>query len=109
MTCSAGAARGRRGRGTDLQRSVFGTRATATRPGWSDLEVRLRRDDELVVWRIDRIGRSMIDVITTVDELLERGIRVRSLHRRDRPLHPSGTAHAAPDGHLRRIRKRTHP
>lgn len=40
---------------------------------------RLEGGDELVVWRIDRIGRSMIDVITTVKDLIERGVKVKSL------------------------------
>lgn len=58
---------------------ISGSKAASTRPGWSTLEAQLRRGDELVVWRIDRIGRSMIDVVTTVDELLERDIRVASI------------------------------
>ncbi|MBK0332054.1 recombinase family protein [Brachybacterium sp. MASK1Z-5] len=58
---------------------ISGARKTASRAGWSALEGQLRAGDELVVWRIDRIGRSMIDVITSVDELLERGVIVRSL------------------------------
>lgn len=58
---------------------ISGARQTQSRPGWSALEAKLRDGDELVVWRIDRIGRSMIDVITTVTDLLERGVRVRSL------------------------------
>lgn len=58
---------------------VSGSKKATTRSGWSALEVRLREGDELVLWRIDRLGRSMIDVITTVQELLERGVAVRSL------------------------------
>lgn len=58
---------------------VSGTRKTTTRDGWTALEAKLRGGDELVVWRIDRIGRSMIDVITTVTELTERGVTVLSL------------------------------
>lgn len=58
---------------------VSGSKRALARSGWSTLEARLRRGDELVVWRIDRIGRSMIDVITTVTELLERGVTVHSL------------------------------
>ncbi|WP_193117363.1 recombinase family protein [Brachybacterium tyrofermentans] len=58
---------------------VSGTKKTATRDGWTALEARLRGGDELVVWRIDRIGRSMIDVITTVTDLTERGVILRSL------------------------------
>lgn len=58
---------------------VSGSKDTKSRPGWAKLEERLRDGDEVVVWRIDRIGRSMIDVVTTVKDLLDRGIGVRSL------------------------------
>ena len=58
---------------------VSGSREARTRSGWLDLDDRLRDGDELVVWRIDRIGRSMIDVITTVNGLVHRGVEVRSL------------------------------
>ena len=58
---------------------VSGSKKTHARSGWSALEVRLRKGDELVVWRIDRIGRSMIDVVTTVTDLVERGVLVRSV------------------------------
>lgn len=58
---------------------VSGSKEAKGRPGWTNLDGRLLKDDEIVVWRIDRIGRSMIDVITTVKDLLDRGIEVRSL------------------------------
>lgn len=58
---------------------ISGSKAANSRSGWSSLDDRLRDGDELVVWRIDRIGRSMIDVITTVTALIERGVAVRSL------------------------------
>ncbi|SKB73523.1 Site-specific DNA recombinase [Arthrobacter sp. 49Tsu3.1M3] len=58
---------------------VSGSKEARSRSGWANLDDRLCRGDELVVWRIDRIGRSMIDVITTVEDLLDRGIEVRSL------------------------------
>lgn len=48
---------------------VSGSKETRTRSGWSNLDHRLRDGDELIVWRIDRIGRSMIDVISTVTAL----------------------------------------
>ena len=32
-----------------------------------------------MVWRVDRLGRSLIDVLNTVTLLRERGIQVRSL------------------------------
>ncbi|MGJ5723112.1 recombinase family protein [Brevibacterium sp. H602] len=58
---------------------ISGSKEARTRSGWSSLDERLEDDDELVVWRIDRIGRSMIDVITTVKDLSDRGVSVRSL------------------------------
>jgi DNA invertase Pin-like site-specific DNA recombinase len=58
---------------------VSGSKEAKARSGWANLDDRLRKGDEIVVWRIDRIGRSMIDVITTVKNLLDRGIEVRSL------------------------------
>lgn len=58
---------------------ISGSKEARTRSGWSSLDERLEDGDELVVWRIDRIGRSMIDVITTVKDLTDRGVAVRSL------------------------------
>lgn len=34
--------------------------------------------DTVIVWRIDRLGRSLIDVLNTVELLRGRGIQVRS-------------------------------
>ena len=35
--------------------------------------------DTVVVWRIDRLGRSLIDVLNTVNLLREQGVKIRSL------------------------------
>jgi DNA invertase Pin-like site-specific DNA recombinase len=40
----------------------------------------LREGDTLVVWRLDRLGRSLPHLIETVNGLAERGIQFRSLH-----------------------------
>jgi DNA invertase Pin-like site-specific DNA recombinase len=58
---------------------VSGSKEAKSRSGWTDLDGRLREGDELIVWRIDRIGRSMIDVITTVKDLVDRGVKIKSL------------------------------
>ncbi|WP_347877674.1 recombinase family protein [Paenarthrobacter sp. MSM-2-10-13] len=33
--------------------------------------------DTVVVWRVDRLGRSLIDVLNTVNPQRERGVQVR--------------------------------
>ncbi len=40
----------------------------------------LRAGDTLVVWRLDRLGRSLRHLVETVNGLAERGVAFRSLH-----------------------------
>lgn len=54
--------------------------AKAARPGLDNALSYLREGDTLVVWKIDRLGRSFSHLVQTVDELRERGIAFRSLH-----------------------------
>jgi len=39
-----------------------------------------REGDVVVVWRLDRLGRSMIQVLQTVELLRKRGVEIKSLH-----------------------------
>lgn len=39
-----------------------------------------REGDTLVIWRLDRLGRSLKDLITLVQQMEGRGIALRSLH-----------------------------
>ncbi|NTG48032.1 recombinase family protein [Agrobacterium rhizogenes] len=39
----------------------------------------LRKGDTLVVWRLDRLGRSLVRLVQFVDELGKRGVEFRSL------------------------------
>jgi DNA invertase Pin-like site-specific DNA recombinase len=57
--------------------TVSGTKAK--RPGLEEALAYLREDDILVVWRLDRLGRSLRDLIDTVTTLQERGIGFKSL------------------------------
>lgn len=38
-----------------------------------------RRGDTLIVWKLDRLGRSLHDLITMLDDLKQRGVRFQSL------------------------------
>ncbi|NTF83806.1 recombinase family protein [Rhizobium rhizogenes] len=49
------------------------------RPGLEDVMKALQRGDTLVVWRLDRLGRSLVRLVQFVDELGKRGIEFRSL------------------------------
>src|SRR5919202_4587865 len=49
------------------------------RPGLEDALSHLRQGDTLVVWRLDRLGRSLRHWIDTVTTLQERGIEFKSL------------------------------
>lgn len=53
--------------------------ARTTRPGLDWLLYELQPGDELVVWKLDRLGRSLGHLMTTLDELTVRGIGFRSL------------------------------
>ncbi|RME56085.1 MAG: recombinase family protein [Caldilineae bacterium] len=54
--------------------------AKAERPGLQEALDFLRTGDALVVWRLDRLGRSLKDLVQRVEELRERGVDFRSLH-----------------------------
>ncbi|MEW9674383.1 recombinase family protein [Ammoniphilus sp. 3BR4] len=49
------------------------------RPGLEEVLRYVRSGDTLVVWRLDRLGRNMQDLIRIVNELNERGISFHSL------------------------------
>ncbi|EOV4927710.1 MAG: recombinase family protein [Klebsiella sp.] len=51
----------------------------ARRPGLRRAIRRLKAGDSLVVWKLDRLGRSVRDLISLVSELQDKGIHFRSL------------------------------
>ena len=53
--------------------------AKSERPGLKEAMEYLRKGDTLLVWRLDRLGRSLRHLIDTVRALEERGIGFRSL------------------------------
>lgn len=76
---------------TDLQRDALhgagceeifwesGSGAKADRPGLKKALEYMREGDVLVVWKLDRLGRSLKDLIEVVNGLQDRGIGFKSL------------------------------
>lgn len=56
-----------------------GSKAGIDRPGMQKLLDYAEAGDTVVVWRVGRLGRSLIDVLNTVNLLRDRGIQVRSI------------------------------
>ncbi|MGB3713532.1 MAG: recombinase family protein [Candidatus Promineifilaceae bacterium] len=52
--------------------------AEAERPGLREAKAYVREGDTLVVWRLDRLGRSLKHLIETVTTLEERGVGFQS-------------------------------
>lgn len=66
------------------KRDVFadvtsGSRTAIERPGMKRLLDYAESGDTVVVWRIDRLGRSMIDVLNTVNLMRDKGVKIKSL------------------------------
>jgi DNA invertase Pin-like site-specific DNA recombinase len=60
-----------------FQEKISGT--AKHRPEFERMKEVLRKEDELVVWDIDRLGRTTLELIMLVDELNQKGILFKSL------------------------------
>ncbi len=61
---------------------IFTDRASGKnldRPAWKECRQMLRAGDVLVVVRLDRLGRSLVDLIATIRTLGQAGVEFRSL------------------------------
>jgi DNA invertase Pin-like site-specific DNA recombinase len=56
-----------------------GSRNAVDRPGMRKLLDYAEPGDTVVVWRVDRLGRSLIDVLNTVNLLRDRDVQVKSI------------------------------
>jgi DNA invertase Pin-like site-specific DNA recombinase len=65
--------------------------ARTDRPTLTQLLDQLRPGDTLVVWKLDRLGRSLRHLVDTVTGLADRGIGFRSLRRRSTPPLPAAS------------------
>ena len=65
------------------------------RPGLDSCLRALRTGDVLVVWKLDRLGRTLAHLVNTVQDLSTRGVGLRVPHRArraDRHHHPPPAA-----------------
>ena len=85
----------------------------ARRPGLRRALRRLKPGDVLVVWKLDRLGRSVRDLITLVSELQARGVNFRSLTDSIDTSTPAGRfflpRHERPGGNGARADRRAYP
>lgn len=77
------------------KRDVFadvtsGSKTAIERPGMKKLLAYAETGDTVVVWRVDRLGRSLIDVLNTVKLLQARGIEMKSISDGIDPTTTSG-------------------
>ncbi|MEK4034260.1 recombinase family protein [Methylocystis sp. IM3] len=62
-----------------IAETVSGGLQASARPGFAKLLDRLEAGDVLICTKLDRLGRNVIDVRQTVDQLAERGVCVHCL------------------------------
>jgi len=66
--------------------------ATTKRPALLRCLKQLQPGDTLTVWKLDRLGRSLRDLITMLDSLRDRGVKFRSLTEAIDTTTPTGRA-----------------
>ena len=67
------------GCGSIYEEKASGKGAAGDRPEWTQCLKALRPGDTLVVWRLDRLGRSLPDLVGIVAELERRNVGLLSL------------------------------
>lgn len=60
-----------------VDKGVSGTKAS--RPEWDKCLAHLRKGDVLLITKLDRIGRSLINLVDVVNEMGRRGVSIRCL------------------------------
>lgn len=55
------------------------TGTTMDRPGWSAVASRIQKGDTVVIWRLDRLGRTASGLTRLFDDLVQRGINLVSI------------------------------
>jgi DNA invertase Pin-like site-specific DNA recombinase len=70
--------------------ATSGTTAADSRSGWAACAQYLRDGDTLVVYALDRLGRGTVDVLTTINTLGARGVRLVILQQQFDTGTPAG-------------------
>src|SRR5258708_36827737 len=68
------------------------TGAHVNRPALTRCLKKLDTGDTLIVWKLDRLGRSLRDLIQMLDDFRQRGVKFRALTE---AIDPETPAHAA--------------
>ncbi|WP_026552782.1 recombinase family protein [Arthrobacter sp. H20] len=89
----------------DLQRAALGAAGcdriftdhgvsgtVASRPELDKLLDHLREGDEVVVWKLDRLGRNIRNLLAPIDDLEQRGVHFRSITEGISTTGPMGRA-----------------
>jgi DNA invertase Pin-like site-specific DNA recombinase len=61
------------------EEKISGKGSSGDRPEWVQCQKALRSGDTLVVWRLDRLGRSLPDLVSIVSELEQKDVGFLSL------------------------------
>jgi DNA invertase Pin-like site-specific DNA recombinase len=61
------------------QDTASGAKTSTERPGLTDALSHLRAGDTLVVWRLDRLGRTLKQLIELINDLNSKGVGFKSL------------------------------
>src|SRR5450432_801007 len=89
------------------------TGAHVKRPALTRCLKKLETGDTLIVWKLDRLGRSLRDLIHMLDEFKQQGVKFSVTDRGDRHRDPYRPRHVADDWHAGRagafIDRRAHP
>ena len=77
---------------------------STTLPAREKLLTFARKGDVVVVWKLDRLGRSLRDLIDVVNSLQDRGVGLRSLQEAIDTTTPAGQANVSHLCRTRRVR-----
>ena len=66
------------------------TGRTKDRPELQKLQENLRPNDVVIIWKLDRLGRSLKDLVQLVNEMQEKGTGLMSLHDNIDTMTPQG-------------------